>query len=315
MSTEAMYLRDVGKIPILSPERERELSQRILGQNDDSARQELITGHLRFAIREARKVWLQFGDRNKISFMDLVQSANMGLIQAARKFDSRRANFQTYAEFWVRGETYKALVESGFILLPRHLYENLATIHQASRKLADELKRPPTLEELSAATELPIKTLKNTLKFLNLSVTSLDEPLDDEDSGTLGDVTPDTGALNAEQINLARKELRAAKGRVSEIFTKVSEMCTPAQIKAFLLLYGEENDSKIKTFKEAAQEPGVSYQDIQQKINAVWKKIGYTDKVAHRKGPLTSERNRIKILEKILESVDSTTAASKDNIV
>jgi len=307
-----LYEKDISKIERLSEEQERELGQRILEHDDEKARNELVKAHLPFAISEAHKTWMRFNNRNKISREDLIQEANIGLMRAARDFDYRKAKFSTYAAWWMRNSMQLALLGEGLIRVPHSAQAALSTTLKASKILLEELKRPPTVRELAEKTELSENTIKNVLDVLQMSMTSLDTPLGkDEDSASVGDVIPSTNNLSPEQVDVARRELREARQRVSEMVNKISRVSTPTQIAFFRVMFGSDGMSQKKSIDEVAAITGTSRQNVDQKLTTVWRRLGYRDKIGWGKDPISQERNRIEILESLLEVVDSEKISSK----
>src|SRR3989344_1255340 len=303
-----VYADEVANISILDPERERELGKRILGNNDDAAREEIIRAHLGFAKSLARSTWLRYNNRNKISLDDLEQEANIGLIRAAQDFDYRVSSFATYARWWTKGMMQVALARAGLIRVPATAQRSYARVMNTMSRLTAELKRTPTVQELLVATKLPFLTVHRALGRRTFDVASLDAPIGDDGDATLQDFVPATNALTGEQVYEARKELQLAKARLSEIFDNVTKSCAPKQARAFYAVYGTGEAGTILTLEEAAKNLNISPQAVQQNLTGAWRNLNYKGRIGFGNDPLSKERERIAALQELLEAVDSSSA-------
>ena len=210
-----IYLNEIGQIPLLSEEEERELGRRS-AQGDSSARQKLAEGNLRLVVSLAK----HYTGRG-VQMMDLIQEGNMGLMRAAEKYDYTMENrFSTYASWWIKEAMQRAIdQQSREIRVPVHVAENMKKVQKISKDLQQKLGRDPLPKEI--AENMPGKTeedVKNILSYLQSPV-SLETPVGDEGENSLGDMVEDkTEATPEEAMNaLVQKE------EVSELLESLSE--------------------------------------------------------------------------------------------
>jgi RNA polymerase primary sigma factor len=181
-----LFLNEAGRHPLLTPDEERELAQRI-ERGDLAAKERMVTSNLRLVVSIARK----YQNLGELSLLDLIQEGMLGLIRAAEKFDWRKGfRFSTYATLWIRQSIGRALDERGrTIRLPINVAQRERKIAAAERSLAAELGRAPTLEEIAAKAELDPKQVEE-LRDVARKVTSLDRPLGEEGETELGELMP-----------------------------------------------------------------------------------------------------------------------------
>ena len=181
-----MYLREIGKIPLLSYEKELELAKRILN-NDEEAKQELAEANLRLVVSIAKK----YVGRGML-FLDLIQEGNMGLIKAVEKFDYTKGfKFSTYATWWIRQAITRAIADQArTIRIPVHMVETINKLIRTSRHLLQQLGREPTPEEIAAEMEIPVEKVMEIQKIAQDPV-SLETPIGEEDDSHLGDFIQD----------------------------------------------------------------------------------------------------------------------------
>src|SRR6195256_3742915 len=183
------YLREIGRIPLLTPQQEIELAAKIK-KGDPAARERMITANLRLVVTIARD-YVDLG----LPLLDLISEGNIGLTKAVERFDpAKGAKLSTYAMWWIKQSIKRALAnQSKMIRLPVHLVDKVAKVRRVSMKISDELGREPTDDELSE--ELGIASEKVArLKSLGIRPASLDAPIGDDDSAEFGDVIGDEGA-------------------------------------------------------------------------------------------------------------------------
>ncbi|MEM5782679.1 MAG: sigma-70 family RNA polymerase sigma factor, partial [Candidatus Aenigmatarchaeota archaeon] len=168
------YLKEINKIPLLTPEEEKELAKRA-AQGDEEARERLIKSNLRLVFSIAKKY---YGRSKKLSFMDLVQEGTLGLIKAIDRFDWRKGfKLSTYATWWIRQAITRAMADHArTVRLPVHIIEQLYRLNKIKKRLTEELGREPTPEELAQECRIPERKLHKLLK-LTYDVTSLEKPI------------------------------------------------------------------------------------------------------------------------------------------
>ena len=181
-----MYLKEIGRIPLLSFEQELELAQRVL-ENDEEAKQKLAESNLRLVVSIAKK----YVGRGML-FLDLIQEGNMGLIKAVEKFDYKKGyKFSTYATWWIRQAITRAIADQArTIRIPVHMVETINKLIRISRHLLQLLGREPTPEEIAEEMEIPVEKVMEIQKIAQDPV-SLETPIGEEDDSHLGDFIPD----------------------------------------------------------------------------------------------------------------------------
>ena len=246
-----IYLNEIGQIPLLSEEEERELGRRS-AQGDSSARQKLAEGNLRLVVSLAK----HYTGRG-VQMMDLIQEGNMGLMRAAEKYDYTMENrFSTYASWWIKEAMQRAIdQQSREIRVPVHVAENMKKVQKISKDLQQKLGRDPLPKEI--AEKMPGKTeedVKNILSYLQSPV-SLETPVGDEGENSLGDMVEDkTEATPEEAMNaLVQKE------EVSELLESLSER----ERQVIRLRYGLE-DGKTHTLEEIGSILNVTRERVRQ---------------------------------------------------
>ena len=245
-----MYLREIGKIPLLSYEKELELAKRILN-NDEEAKQELAEANLRLVVSIAKK----YVGRGML-FLDLIQEGNMGLIKAVEKFDYTKGfKFSTYATWWIRQAITRAIADQArTIRIPVHMVETINRLIRTSRHLLQQLGREPTPEEIAQEMELPVEKVMEIQKIAQDPV-SLETPIGEEDDSHLGDFIQDEDSPaphDAASYTLLREQLE-----------EVMNTLTPREAKVLKLRFGLE-DGKARTLEEVGKEFDVTRERIRQ---------------------------------------------------
>ena len=245
-----VYLREIGKIPLLSYEEELELSKRIL-ENDEEARQKLAESNLRLVVSIAKK----YVGRGML-FLDLIQEGNMGLIKAVEKFDYTKGfKFSTYATWWIRQAITRAIADQArTIRIPVHMVETINKLIRTSRHLLQQLGREPTTEELSKELEMPVDKVMEIQKIAQDPV-SLETPIGEEDDSHLGDFIPDDDSPAPHDS--------AAYTLLKEQLEEVMNTLTPREAKVLKLRFGLE-DGKARTLEEVGREFMVTRERIRQ---------------------------------------------------
>ena len=245
-----MYLREIGKIPLLSYEKELELAKRIL-DGDEEAKQELAEANLRLVVSIAKK----YVGRGML-FLDLIQEGNMGLMKAVEKFDYTKGfKFSTYATWWIRQAITRAIADQArTIRIPVHMVETINRLIRTSRHLLQQLGREPTPEEIAEEMEISVDKVMEIQKIAQDPV-SLETPIGEEDDSHLGDFIQDEDSPaphDAASYTLLREQLEEVMGTL-----------TPREAKVLKLRFGLE-DGKARTLEEVGKEFDVTRERIRQ---------------------------------------------------
>ena len=245
-----MYLREIGRIPLLTYEQELDLAKRIL-ENDEEARQELAESNLRLVVSIAKK----YVGRGML-FLDLIQEGNMGLIKAVEKFDYTKGfKFSTYATWWIRQAITRAIADQArTIRIPVHMVETINKLIRTSRHLLQQLGREPTPEEIAEEMEIPVEKVMEIQKIAQDPV-SLETPIGEEDDSHLGDFIPDDDSPAPHDS--------AAYTLLKEQLEEVMNTLTPREAKVLKLRFGLE-DGKARTLEEVGKEFQVTRERIRQ---------------------------------------------------
>ena len=245
-----MYLREIGKIPLLSFDEELELAKRVIN-GDEEAKQKLAESNLRLVVSIAKK----YVGRGML-FLDLIQEGNMGLIKAVEKFDYTKGyKFSTYATWWIRQAITRAIADQArTIRIPVHMVETINKLIRTSRHLLQQLGREPTPEEIAQEMEIPVEKVMEIQKIAQDPV-SLETPIGEEDDSHLGDFIQDEDSP-APQDSAAYTLLR-------EQLEEVMSTLTPREAKVLKLRFGLE-DGKARTLEEVGKEFQVTRERIRQ---------------------------------------------------
>ena len=245
-----MYLREIGKIPLLTYDEELDLAQKVL-EGDEDAKQKLAESNLRLVVSIAKK----YVGRGML-FLDLIQEGNMGLIKAVEKFDYTKGyKFSTYATWWIRQAITRAIADQArTIRIPVHMVETINKLIRTSRDLLQRLGREPTPEEISKEIELPVEKVLEIQKIAQDPV-SLETPIGEEDDSHLGDFIQDDDSP-APQDSVAYTLLK-------EQLEEVMNTLTPREAKVLKLRFGLE-DGKARTLEEVGKEFMVTRERIRQ---------------------------------------------------
>ncbi len=248
-----MYLREIGRVPLLKSEEEVELAKRI-EQNDEAARQRLTQANLRLVVSIAKRY---VGRSPNLTLLDLIQEGNIGLFKAVEKYDWRRGyKFSTYATWWIRQAITRALADqSRTIRIPVHMVETISKYTQAKRRLIQDLGREPMPEEIAAEMGVETDKIRHIIKISQDTI-SLEAPVgsDDEDS-LLGEFIEDEKTILPSQ-SAARRLL---KEQLGEILVDLS----PREQKILRMRFGLE-DGVTHTLEEVGKEFGVTRERIRQ---------------------------------------------------
>jgi RNA polymerase primary sigma factor len=248
-----MYLREIGRIPLLTGEEEIDLARQIVqgGESGARAKQKLVQANLRLVVSIAKK----YVGRGML-FLDLIQEGNLGLIRAAEKFDHERGyKFSTYATWWIRQAITRAIADQArTIRIPVHMVETINKLKKITRKLAQELSRKPTEEELAFAMAITVPKLRDIIKVAQEPL-SLETPIGKEEDSRLGDFIEDREA-KAPATTVAHELLR-------EDLTEVLSSLSPRERDVLRLRFGLD-DGRQRTLEEVGQLFGVTRERIRQ---------------------------------------------------
>ena len=245
-----MYLKEIGRVPLLTADEEIEIAQR-MEQGDEEAKKKLAEANLRLVVSIAKR----YVGRGML-FLDLIQEGNLGLIKAVEKFDYGKGfKFSTYATWWIRQAITRAIADQArTIRIPVHMVETINKLIRVSRQLLQELGRDPTPEEIAAAMEIPVERVREIQKVAQEPV-SLETPIGEEEDSHLGDFIEDEDApapAEAASYILLKEQLES-----------VLDTLTPREEKVLRLRFGLD-DGRSRTLEEVGQEFGVTRERIRQ---------------------------------------------------
>ena len=270
-----MYLKEIGKVPLLSPEEEIVLAQkmsagnlareqleeggdlpdaaqlRALAKEGEKAKQKLAEANLRLVVSIAKR----YVGRGML-FLDLIQEGNLGLIKAVEKFDYTKGyKFSTYATWWIRQAITRAIADQArTIRIPVHMVETINKVIRVSRQLLQELGHDPSPEEISVEMNMPVDKVREILKIAQEPV-SLETPIGEEEDSHLGDFIPDEGASEPSEA--------ASFTLLKEQLVDVLSTLTPREEKVLKLRFGIE-DGRTRTLEEVGKEFNVTRERIRQ---------------------------------------------------
>ena len=247
-----MYLKEIGKVPLLESDKEIELAKRIL-EGDEVAKQEMISSNLRLVVSIAK----HFLGRG-MQFLDLIQEGNIGLIKAVEKFDYTKGfKFSTYATWWIRQAITRAIADQArTIRIPVHMVETINKMTRIQRQMTQDLGREPTAEEIAEKMDGDMTPEKvRQIQRINLEPVSLETPIGEEDDSHLGDFIEDKEVITPNEY--ASNEL--LKNELQKILNDL----TPREAKVLKLRYGLD-DGRPHTLEEVGKEFNVTRERIRQ---------------------------------------------------
>ncbi len=247
-----IYLKEIGKVPLLNAQQEIELAKRIVA-GDDDAKQDLINANLRLVISIAKR----YAGRG-MPFLDLIQEGNMGLIKAVEKFDYTKGfKFSTYATWWIRQAITRAIADQArTIRIPVHMVETINKITRAQRQLVQELGRDPTAEEISDKLEGSLSAARiREIQRINQEPVSLETPIGEEDDSHLGDFLEDKEVESPSEYT--------TKSLLKDELYDVMKELTDREARVLELRYGLL-DNHPRTLEEVGKEFGVTRERIRQ---------------------------------------------------
>ena len=245
-----MYLKEIGKVPLLSADEEVELAKR-MAVGDEDAKKRLAEANLRLVVSIAKR----YVGRGML-FLDLIQEGNLGLIKAVEKFDYHKGfKFSTYATWWIRQAITRAIADQArTIRIPVHMVETINKLIRVSRQLLQELGREPTPEEIAAELDMPVERVREILKISQEPV-SLETPIGEEEDSHLGDFIQDD--------NVPVPAEAAAQTLLKEQLDEVLDTLTEREQKVLRLRFGMD-DGRARTLEEVGKEFDVTRERIRQ---------------------------------------------------
>ena len=245
-----MYLKEIGKVPLLSAEEEIDLAKR-MADGDEAAKKKMAEANLRLVVSIAKR----YVGRGML-FLDLIQEGNLGLIKAVEKFDYTKGyKFSTYATWWIRQAITRAIADQArTIRIPVHMVETINKVMRISRQLLQELGHDPSPEEIAEEMKIPVEKVRDILKIAQEPI-SLETPIGEEEDSHLGDFIPDEDA--SEPAEAASYTL--LKEQLSEVLSTL----TPREEKVLRLRFGLE-DGRTRTLEEVGKEFNVTRERIRQ---------------------------------------------------
>ena len=245
-----MYLKEIGKVSLLTQEEEIELAVR-MSQGDEEAKRRMAEANLRLVVSIAKR----YVGRGML-FLDLIQEGNLGLIKAVEKFDYTKGyKFSTYATWWIRQAITRAIADQArTIRIPVHMVETINKVIRVSRQLLQELGHDPRAEEIAAEMNIPVEKVRDILKIAQEPV-SLETPIGEEEDSHLGDFIPDEDASEPSEA--------ASFSLLKEQLMSVLATLTPREEKVLRLRFGIE-DGRTRTLEEVGKEFNVTRERIRQ---------------------------------------------------
>ncbi len=265
-----LYLKEIGNYPLLSMADEVELAKKII-DGDDTAKQMLAESNLRLVVSIAKR----YVGRG-LSFLDLIQEGNLGLIKAVEKFDYTKGyKFSTYATWWIRQAITRSIADqSRTIRIPVHMSEVINKTYRVSRNLLQDLGREPTDQELADAMNLPLEKVREILK-VSADPISLDTPIGEEDDSHLGDFIRDDSVMGPEEA--------ATYSILKDQITRLLDTLTDREQRVLVLRFGL-NDGRSRTLEEVGKEFNVTRERIRQIEAKALRKLRHPSRAKMLKG-------------------------------
>lgn len=248
-----IYLRQIGKIPLLSASEELDLAKKIQEEHDAFSKDVLVNANLRLVVSIAKK-YIGRG----LSFLDLIQEGNVGLIKAAGRFDYKKGyKFSTYATWWIQQSITRAIADKARIIrLPIHMIDSISKIRRTTIELTTELGRTPTKQEIAYRLGLPVSKLTSIIKSAKSTV-SMDTPAtSDDDSSKIADFIVDNSTITPDG--------KVSQENLLEDTRKILNQLSQKERDVLILRYGLDNNGMKKTLDEIGSQYGVSRERIRQ---------------------------------------------------
>mgnify|MGYP002770407929 CR=1 FL=1 len=257
-----IYLQQIGKIPLLSHEQELDLAKKIYEDHDEFSKNLLVNANLRLVVSIAKR-YIGRG----LSFLDLIQEGNMGLMKAAGRFDYTKGyKFSTYATWWIQQSITRAIADKARIIrLPIHMIESLGKIRRATIDLTTELGHTPTKQEIAYRLGVPVSKLTSIVKSAQSTI-SMETPASSaEDSSKIADFIVDEDSIAPDS--------RVSQENLFEDIRKMLSQLSPKERDVLILRYGLDNNGAKKTLDEIGSQYGVSRERIRQIENRAISKL------------------------------------------
>lgn len=257
-----IYLQQIGKIPLLSHEQEVDLAKKIFEEHDEFSKNLLVNANLRLVVSIAKR-YIGRG----LSFLDLIQEGNMGLMKAAGRFDYTKGyKFSTYATWWIQQSITRAIADKARIIrLPIHMIESIGKIRRATIDLTTELGHAPTKQEIAYRLGVPVSKLTSIVKSAQSTI-SMETPASSaEDSSKIADFIVDEDSIAPDN--------RVSQENLFEDIRKMLSQLSPKERDVLILRYGLDNNGTKKTLDEIGSQYGVSRERIRQIENRAIAKL------------------------------------------
>ena len=270
-----MYLKEIGKVSLLTPEREKELAEIMVSSNDealkDKAKSELVEANLRLVVSIAKR----YVGRGMF-FLDLIQEGNLGLMKAVDKFDYDKGyKFSTYATWWIRQAITRAIADQArTIRIPVHMVETIHKVSRYSRQMLQELGREATADELGDKMGMSADKVREILKIAQDPV-SLETPIGEEEDSHLGDFIPDVDAPEPAEV--------ASATILREVIERELNTLTPREAHVIKLRFGLY-DGRTRTLEEVGKEFDITRERIRQIEAKALRKLRHPSRARHLKG-------------------------------
>ncbi len=257
-----IYLQQIGKIPMLSPEEEADVARKVIEEQDEFAKNLLINANLRLVVSIAKK-YIGRG----LSFLDLIQEGNLGLMKAAGRFDYTKGyRFSTYATWWIQQSITRAIADKARIIrLPIHMIESLSKIRRATIDLTTELGHTPSKQEIAYRMGVPVSKITSIIKMAQSTISMETPATSSEDSSKIADFIVDEATVAPDS--------RVTQENLFEDITKMLSQLTPKERDVLILRYGLDSSGTRKTLDEIGSQYGVSRERIRQIENRAIAKL------------------------------------------
>ena len=257
-----IYLQQIGKIPLLSHEQELDLAKKIYENHDEFSKNLLVNANLRLVVSIAKR-YIGRG----LSFLDLIQEGNMGLMKAAGRFDYTKGyKFSTYATWWIQQSITRAIADKARIIrLPIHMIESLGKIRRATIDLTTELGHTPTKQEIAYRLGVPVSKLTAIVKSAQSTISMETPASSSEDSSKIADFIVDEDSIAPDN--------RVSQENLFEDIRKMLSQLSPKERDVLILRYGLDNNGAKKTLDEIGSQYGVSRERIRQIENRAISKL------------------------------------------
>ena len=265
-----MYLKEIGKVPLLTPDRERELAER-MAEGDETAKDELVEANLRLVVSIAKR-YVGKG----MFFLDLIQEGNLGLMKAVDKFDYTKGyKFSTYATWWIRQAITRAIADQArTIRIPVHMVETIHKVSRYSRQMLQELGREATADEIGEKMGMSAEKVREIMKIAQDPV-SLETPIGEEEDSHLGDFIPDEDTPAPAEA--------ASASILREVLERQLHTLTPREEHVIKLRFGLY-DGRTRTLEEVGKEFDITRERIRQIEAKALRKLRHPSRARHLRG-------------------------------